>query len=74
MAEENKEKISKDFRRRLTSRKLLITVVLHLLSNTFLIFGTFDAVNWIDFNKYLVGFYFGANALTHFSNAFKKRS
>jgi preprotein translocase subunit SecF len=57
------------------SRKFITTVTLFITSILLLVFGVggITFFQWADFMKYLVCFFFVANAGEHFAQKFKKQ-
>ena len=60
---------------KLGGRKFITTVTLFITSILLLVFGVggITFIQWAEFMKYLVGFFFVANAGEHFTNKFKNK-
>lgn len=59
---------------KLSSRKLMFAVFAWIVGTVYLFFinETTRYVEWIGFTEFILGSYFGANALSHGLNAFGK--
>jgi hypothetical protein len=64
--------MDKELKQRLTSRKFLGTVWLHVLSDIFLLTAVMDAGQWVEFNTFLLGIYVSGNAISKFGEAGKE--
>lgn len=67
------DNLRETFLDRVTSRKFIVTVWLHLLSCVLLYVGQLEPAHWLELNTYLVGVYVGANAASKFGEAMKGR-
>ena len=56
------------------SRKLVVALVLEIVATVAMFLAFADFTQWIEFTKWNVMFYFGANTLEHFSEAWKANS
>lgn len=60
--------------RRFASRKFILTVLALLAGGAFRVLGYIDAPLWVDFTKWTLALYFGANVGTWAVDAFKGKS
>jgi hypothetical protein len=64
--------LPQDLKERLTSRKFLAGVALHVISIALLLTGFIDPVNWTQFNLAVYGVYSVSNAASKFAGGDKR--